>query len=145
MGILIVAATAAIFMVLCLLLHYEVLRLLFVYSPRLQKRPRTRMAVVFGTLILTHLVEIWIFALGYLLMDRRAGLGVIQGPLTSFWDYVYFSGVVYATIVFGEFLPVGHIRFYVAMEAFAGLFMITWSAIFLFELMQNFWTEQRRK
>lgn len=144
MALIIVAAIAAITMVLCLLLHYEVLRWLHFYSPRLRERPRTRIGMVFGALILTHLVEIWIFSFGYYLLDRRPGLGLIQGDVTSYWDYVYFSGVVYATIVFGELLPVGNIRFYVAMEAFAGLFMITWSAIFLFESMQNFWQEQKR-
>ena len=142
MPIVIVAAASTIVMGLCLLLHYEVLRLLFLHSPKLKHRPRTRVCVVFGTLITTHVLEIWVFALGYFLLVQGNGIGSVQGPTSNFLDYVYFSGTVYATIVFGEYLPVGPLRFFVAMVAFVGLFMITWSAVFLFGLMHDFWTER---
>ena len=146
MAVLIVGSTVSFLVGLCLLVHYEVLRLLFLHSPKLKHVPRLRIGVVFTTLIITHFVEIWIFAFGYFLLNGRRDFGSVQGPVTNFLDHVYFSAVVYATIVFGEYVPVGPIRFFVAMEAFAGLFMITWSAVFLFGLMHDFWAEgQTRK
>jgi len=145
MAIGIVGVTAVIMMAICLMLHYEVLRLLFVHSSKLKHVPRTRVAVVFSVLIAAHLIEIWIFAFGYLLLNGRDSLGHIEGSMTHFLDYVYFSAAVYTLLVFGEYVPVGPLRFFVAMEAFSGLFMITWSAIFIFDMMHGFWAEQLRQ
>jgi len=107
MSIVIVGTTAVITMALCLLLHYEVLRLLFVHSSKLKHQPRVRVGVVFATLITTHLIEIWIFAFGYLLLNGRGSLGHIEHSITHFLDYVYFSASVYTLLAFGEYLPVG--------------------------------------
>jgi len=144
MAIITVAGAAAIIAALCLLLHYEVLHLLFRRSHELKHVPRFRVVVVFGALMSAHLVEIWIFAFGYWLLCTRPELGRIEGPVHHILDYVYFSSVTYSTIGFGDIVPVGPVRFIAATEAISGLFMITWSASFLFGQMHDFWSEKAR-
>jgi potassium channel LctB len=45
-------------------------------------------------------------------------------PVThSFSNYLYFSGVTLLAVGYGDFLPVGHLRFFALMEAAIGLLL----------------------
>lgn len=48
-----------------------------------------------------------------------------DGSLT---ERVYFSGVVFSTLGFGDIVPAGPIRLMVAVQAITGLMLIAWSA-----------------
>lgn len=121
-------------------LHYEALRFL---GRTLGKHVHKRigMLLVMLGLLLAHILEIWCFALGYMLMQHGIGLGYITGmEKGDLMDYVYYSSVVYTTIGFGDLLPVGAMRMLSAAEGLAGLALITWSASFTFAAMHHFWT-----
>ena len=91
-------------------------------------------------LLLAHVLEIVIFALGYMLIQHEIGLGHITGMDDGdLPDFIYFSSVVYTTVGFGDLIPVGTLRMLSAAEGLAGLALITWSASFTFLSMQRLW------
>lgn len=130
---------SAIVVAICVALHYEAMRFLGrTLGHHVHKRSGV-MLVMLG-LLAAHVLEIWVFALGYLLAEKSPGFGYIHGLDNSqILDYVYYSSVVYTTLGFGDMLPQGHIRMLSAAESLAGLALITWSASFTFLAMQRFW------
>ena len=52
---------------------------------------------------------------------------------------MYFSGIVYSTVGFGDLAPVGPVRLMAVLESVTGLVMIAWSASFTFIHMQRDW------
>ena len=100
-------------------------------------------------LLVTHICEIWIYAIGYGLLDGVEGFGSIattsSHTLPSDWlDDIYFSFVTYTTVGYGDLVPVGPIRFIAATEALNGWVLLGWSASFTFLEMQRFWRNPRR-
>lgn len=130
---------SAIIVAFCVILHYEALRFLGrALGAHVHKRIGV-LLVMFGLLI-AHILEIWIFAFGFMIVHHSAGYGHIRGIENGdIIDYVYYSSVVYTTVGFGDLVPVGAIRMLTAAEGLAGLAMITWSASFTFMAMQRFW------
>jgi hypothetical protein len=124
----------------CVSVHYEGLRGLSSWASNTGIRPRSRILVLIFGILSLHVVEVWLFALGYAGLLQFPEFGQIAGggPL-SLIDYVYFSAVSFTTLGFGELVPQGHVRLLTGMEGLVGLTMITWSASFTFLEMQRFW------
>ncbi len=140
-----IALISIVAVVVCVLLHYEVLKWLSHFLSHLRKLHRTRVLILILGLMIVHLIEIWLYALGYGLVDRRGTFGHLQGKLQEGWlDYVYFSFVTYATVGYGDIVPVGPIRFLAAQEALSGVVLIAWSASFTFLEMGRFWREPEK-
>ena len=138
--IITVLATIMI-VVSCVLVHYEGLVILGRWVTHEPFSPRIRIATVIIGQLFLHVIEIWIFGLGYYLMANSGDLGsLVQGtePL-HFADYFYYSAAVFSTLGFGDIVPVGPMRFLTGMEAVVGLTLITWSASFVFLKMQRYW------
>ena len=127
---------------LTVVIHYEMLRLLWVYIPRLKIKHRVRVIIgVFGT-ICAHLIEVWIFGLAFYLMITCGDFGTLEGRFEgSLTDAVYFSFTNYTTLGYGDIEPDGQLRFLAGMEAITGLSLITWSAYSMFMEMMKFWEE----
>ncbi|RAU42291.1 MULTISPECIES: potassium channel family protein [unclassified Pseudomonas] len=120
--------------------HYECLLRLNLLMPALNIWHRFR--VVFGVLgaLVAHAIEVWIFALGYYLMNASDSMGKLTGNHDgSFLDSVYFSFTTFTTIGFGDITPIGPLKFLTGLEALTGLVLITWTASFLFIEMQKYW------
>ena len=132
-------AISIVIVTACVVLHYEALHFL---SRTVGIHMHKRIGVLVGMLglLVAHVLEILIFALGYIVMQYGLGLGHITGMSEGdLFDFIYFSSVVYTTVGFGDLLPVGAIRILTAAEGLAGLAMITWSASFTFLAMQRLW------
>lgn len=151
-----IALISVLLVVVCVLLHYEVLRKMFDWLDRLRQLHRTRVLVLILGLLATHVVEIWIYAVGYGLLDGLKGFGHIartsaqaaqaaQALPMDWLDYIYFSFVTYTTVGYGDLVPVGPIRFIAATEALNGWVLLGWSASFTFLEMQRFWRENKRQ
>ncbi len=127
---------------LTVVIHYEMLRLLWVYIPRLKIKHRVRVIIgVFGT-ICAHIIEVWVFGLAFYLMISYGDFGTLQGSFDgSLTDAVYFSFTNYTTLCYGDIEPGWQLRFLAGMEAITGLSLITWSASFMFMEMMKFWEE----
>jgi len=101
-----------------------------------------RFRLVFGVLgaLSAHAIEVWIFALGYYLMNASDSMGKLTGKYDgSLLDSVYFSFATFTTIGFGDITPIGPLKFLTGLEALTGLVLITWTASFLFIEMQKYW------
>lgn len=123
-------------------IHFEGLTVLTLLLPRLHSRRRSRILILMLSLLGLHVLEIWLFGLGYFLLLKLDGLGALQGvAMTGLPDYVYFSAVSYSSLGFGDLLPTGPIRFLAGTEAITGLLMIAWSGSFTFIEMQRFWRQ----
>ena len=142
----IVVGATVIVVSLCVGLHYEVLsgcsRFLAYrrHEPAGHHQRRRRIVSLILIILATHVVEMWLFALGYFFLDRYGGLGTFDGvAVIGILDYAYYSATVYTTIGFGDITPTGPIRFMTGMEGLTGLVMITWSASFTFIGMERYW------
>lgn len=132
--------------VICVLLHYEALSIMSRRLPAIRLRRRARVVVAILGIMLTHVVQVWIFGLTYWLLDHFPTLGRLPGEFDEgALDFVYFSVVTYTTLGFGDIVPVGAIRILAGTEALLGLTLITWSASFTFLEMQRDWGEFRQR
>jgi hypothetical protein len=95
---------------------------------------------MFG-LIVAHIVQMWVFAFAYYAGEKWLGLGSINSPTDDWFDYVYYSAVVFTTVGFGDMVPAAGLRMLTMSEALAGFSLITWSASFTFLQMQRLWRE----
>jgi hypothetical protein len=136
-----VVLTTLLIIGLAIGLHYEALRACIQYLPAVTHPRRRRVIVLIFVILVTHAIEIWLFALGYFFLLKFELFGTIEGEtqVVSVLDHVYYSAMVYTTVGFGDIIPYGPIRFMTGMEAVTGLVMITWSASFTFLEMQRDW------
>lgn len=141
--------TTIFIVVLCVTIHYEGLRLMSRWmSHGVLPARRGIVVLILGQLVL-HVTEIAIFALGYFALASQLDVGILTwigatDPadiplLDDLGDYFYYSAICYTTLGFGDFVPVGALRFMTGLEAVAGLLLITWSASFTFLEMQRYW------
>ena len=136
-----VAGLTAAVILLCVFTHYEVLNFLSRNLRRVSLSPRPRILVLLPSILLTHVLEIWIFAAAYWLA-LKGEFGKLLGVAgENLYECVSFSAVTYTTLGFGDIVPEGDLRFLVGMEALTGLVLITWSASFTFLEMQRFWKD----
>lgn len=132
----------AVVVVVCVLTHYEGLRLLSDRLPAPRHYHRRRIVFLILSLLFMHVVEIWLFGGAYYVLLSFGGFGVLEGATdANLFDCVYFSASVYTTVGFGDIVPIGPIRTMSGTEGITGLVMITWSASFaLMEMLKN-WNE----
>jgi hypothetical protein len=137
---LITGLATAVAVVVCVLVHYEGLRSLSVILPKLQHFHRRRIILMILSLLLLHVIEVWIFGGAYYLLLHQDGFGELVGaPGTTVIDCIYFSAAVFSTVGFGDLYPTGAIRTMTGTEGIVGLTMITWSASYTFVEMLKIW------
>ncbi len=130
----------ALMVVGTVLLHYESLSCFGRLLKARVLHHRAKIALLIFAQLGLHIVEIWIFALGYLLLTSSPDFGAITPPARAeFLDLVYFSAITYTTLGYGDMVATGAVRFLCGMEALTGLVLITWSASFTFIEMQRYW------
>lgn len=127
-----------------ILLHYEALSLLDKHLPKVAHiSPRFRVLIGVGAIFMAHVIEIWLFALGFFFTLQFPGMGGLVGNLSGhgvLLDCAYLSFVTFTTLGYGEIVAQGYLRYLTGVEALTGFILITWSASFLFIEMQKYWT-----
>ena len=107
----------------CVAIYYEALRLISAKVADIPVAPRLRLLVVIVGVFVAHTLEVWLFALGYFIMDGRFGAGSFGGEFAfEFSDYLYFSSVTYTSLGIGDVYPLGGMRLIAGVEALCGLF-----------------------
>ncbi len=134
-----VVATTTGAVLLCIVIHYEGLLGLTKVLGGQQRQQRVKVLYAIGSLLLLHVVEIWVFALCLLLLMQWPACGSLSAMPLHLFDAVYFSSVTYTTVGYGDMAPVGPIRFLAGTESLVGLVLITWSASFTYLEMDRFW------
>ncbi len=136
---MVVLVTVAI-VVACVVLHYEALTWLTGWLKRITLRPRQHILVLIFAILFFHIVEIWIFGLGYFYLISSEGHGaLLASHAIGFLDCVYYSAVCFTTLGLGDVVPTGAVRFLTGTESLTGFVLLTWSASFTFVEMQRFW------
>lgn len=129
---------------LAVLVHYEALYRLGLLLPHLKISHRLRVLVGVAGAYCAHVVEVWIFAVGYYFMlqwDKGSHLeGNFDGSLL---DCSYFSFTNFTSLGFGDIEPFGHVRFLSGIEGLTGLILIAWTASFMYIEMKKFWVPDR--
>jgi hypothetical protein len=125
---------------ICVLVHYEGLRLLADRLPQPKIHHRRRMILLILLILLLHIAQIWIFGIAYFGLLQLEGYGELigSGPI-ALVDCIYYSASVYTTVGFGDIYPIGAIRTMTGTEGLTGLTMITWSASYTFVEMLDTW------
>jgi hypothetical protein len=142
-----VVGATALAVVLAALTHFEGLSWLSSRLGHVGRIGGTKRRVVLYavlSLILLHIVEIWLFGLAYHFLLLWNETGRISGAISpSIFDHVYFSATVFTTVGFGDLSPAGPIRFLAGTEALTGFVLIGWSASFTYLEMVQLWRPTR--
>jgi hypothetical protein len=125
----------------CVLLHYEILRLVNDRVSRLEfVASRAKVLVALTGAIASHVLQIGIFGLAYFLMRNHFGMGGFGGSFEdSLWSFMYFSSETYTTLGFGDIYPTGSLRLVCGLESLVGLLMVSWTASFTYLEMRRHW------
>ncbi|MBT8124500.1 MAG: potassium channel family protein [Gammaproteobacteria bacterium] len=124
--------------VLAVALHYEVLTHLA--EKHFKRAWPSRLLLPVGVIIviMTHVIEVWLFAFLYYFLLPLENTGEVIGEFSNtVLDCAYFSFVNYTSLGYGDIVPVGHIRFTAGSEALTGLVLIAWTASFTYLQMQQ--------
>lgn len=139
---LIALLTSSILVMLTVLVHYEVLHQLSRLLPHINIRPQFHIVIGVLGALMAHVIEIWIFAVGFYFLTANDLIGSLTGNFTgSLEDCGYYSFITYTSLGFGDIIPVGYLRFITGVEALTGLVLIAWTASFVYVQMQNFWND----
>ncbi|MCY4043630.1 MAG: potassium channel family protein [Cellvibrionales bacterium] len=126
----------------CVLIHYGFMAWVSFKIDNLKVQHRVYLLLHVFDGLAAHILEIFLFAVVYYMMEHHFDLGHLEGVFDgTFFDCFYFSFTSYTSVGFGDITPVGFIRFTVAIEALLGLMMITWTASLLYLAMQRQWSE----
>ena len=139
--IIVVATVVAV--VMCVVLHYESLRMISAWLPTPKHQHRRRIVFLILCLLIVHITEIWIFGATYFALLSYGNFGELVGiGQVSILNCVYYSATIFTTVGFGDIVPIGAIRFLTGTEAIAGLTFITWSASYTFMEMLRVWGDE---
>ena len=137
---LIVSFASLLLIALTTIIHYEVLRVMYVALPALAIPNRTKLLVVIFGAFAAHFLEIGVYGSALYMLVQYFGVGSLSGPLPfSFENCLYFSAETYTSLGFGDITPAGPLRLLAGVEALNGLLLIGWSASFAYIAMERFW------
>jgi Ion channel len=139
-----VVVTTVVAVVSCALLHYEGLAWINRKLARVGRPKRRVVLYAILALLALHIIEIWLFGLGYHVLLLWPETGRLAGAIGhSVFDHVYFSATVFTTVGFGDLSPSGPIRFLAGTEGLTGLVLVGWSASFTYLEMEEVWRPRR--
>ena len=125
---------------LAIVIHWLAVRLLWRYGrPRLVAFGGHGIGILLLGCIVAHLLEIGVFALGIFIVAAWEGqMNLADEFRDKNLDLWYYSAAFYTSLG-ADRPPTAGLRMFVTSEALTGLILITWTASFLFILMQEAW------
>lgn len=133
----------AVTIILCVSIHLTVLRLLNDrVLPRFQRHSRVAVGIMVLIAVVAHLLEIWVFSVAILVLGSWTNRAFAEELQLDGFDAFYYSAVSYTSLG-AEPLRESSLRMLTAIEALVGLILITWTASFVFIVMQRTWEGRR--
>lgn len=124
--------------IITVVVHYHGLNLIVRVCDRIPGERRLRIAEMVMAILMLHVAEIMLFAMGFRLLAWNDPAGALGGTAAGEWsDYFYYTATVYTTVGFGDLVPGSGLRLLTAFTSLTGLVMITWSASLTFVEMQR--------
>ena len=137
------APAAAMFVGLVLMIgtvlfHYEALVLLGLGIRRITRYHRYALVLCVLGITLIHTLEITFYAVVYWLAIHFSDEALFSGgDIHHLIDCLYFSAETYATLGYGDIVPVRWLRTLVAVEPYNGVLLLSWSGTFMFTYAQG--------
>ncbi len=145
-GFLLVSLISGCMIALTCLITYEVMRGVWHLLPRLTIAPRLRILFVIVPAFVIHIINIWLYAVAYFVLEIYANFGVLKGHLPvialnyeTFIEALYFSSATYTSLGLGDVIPTHDMRMLAGAEVLNGLLMIGWTVSFTYLAMERFW------
>lgn len=128
--------------IITIIIHHEALMLIGkTVLPRFRSPKRWHVSLAVLIIILAHVLEILIWALGLYISTDYLYLGELRGvEAHEFTAYLYYAFASYTSLGIGDIFPIGFIRLITGMAALVGLLMIGWTASFLLLEMRPYWS-----
>lgn len=143
---LITLSVTLVLVILCVILHYEVLRVMRRLGEWLHRNHtwhRWHLSILVCGLLVAHVFEVILFSVAYYWLIGGNSYGAIVGSQASdFGEYAYFSLANYSSLGYGDLVPSGPLRFMAGMEALTGLVLIGWTASFMYLQMRSIWERE---
>lgn len=125
---------------LTIAIHYEALRSTSNWVVDVPIFPRARIIIVLAVAMVSHLLQVLLYAGAYIWMIEIGTFGTIGGvEHLGFADAFYFSITSYTTLGIGDLFPNGAIRIVSGIEALNGLVLVGWTASFTYLKMERYW------
>ena len=129
------------------LLTYEVLGYVWGLLPRLTISRRLRILLVIMPIFIIHIIDIWLYAGVYFLVENFTDFGALVGHIEkavltydSFIERLYFSASTYASLGLGDIVPTRNLRMLASAEVLNGLVLLGWTISFTYLTMEKFWS-----
>ncbi len=123
---------------LCTAIFYEMMAGIWIILPIL-KGKRTRILLTISVIFIAHTVVVWVFGVGDYLLDTKLHVGILKGADNlSLMQYIYFSGVSYSSLGFGDIYATAGLQLVTVAESILGLTFIGWSVAFTYLVMQEY-------
>ena len=137
---LVVLPTICLLVLLAVGIHYNTLIWLSSFLQGRKINVRRWVAASILGLLVAHVIEIFLFAAGFEMLEKFGHYGELSGKICEQpLDYCYFSFTSYTSLGFGDIVPSGWLRMMTGIETLTGLILIAWSASFLFMQMERHW------
>lgn len=141
-----ISCTGIVLIFITSLVTYYMLSRVWKVLPHLLRRSRVRVLLVMAPIFLTHIMNIWLYAVTFFLIENFTSIGKLIGNgrevglnYQSFKECLYFSSVTYTSLGFGDILPAQDLQMLTAAEVLNGLIMIGWTISFTYLVMEKFW------
>jgi hypothetical protein len=133
-----------VLVLICIGIHYEALLWASSGLARVPILPRVRVAFAVLVAMIAHVLEVYVFAVGWVIVLKVIGPSLSEVP-QEFGDIAYFSFVNYTSLGYGDIVPLGPARLLAGIEALLGLVLLAWTASFTFFEMSEFWTVKPKR
>ncbi len=127
----------------CVALFYEIMAHTWVVLPRLGGKRRQILFTV-SVLFVGHTAAVWLFGIADYVLDKHFQFGSLIGGTLDFLDYIYFSGVTYSSLGFGNIDATGGLRLLAVVESVLGLILIGWTVTFTYLVTHEYLMHRRR-
>lgn len=98
--------------------------------------PDTAIILAFVGLLLIHVIEILFFA-GVYRIVIVSGWGDLSPQASDWTGLIYFSGITFTTLGYGQAEMTGFVKLVSMMQALGGFMVLTWSATFIYTVWKK--------
>lgn len=142
---IILVLTTIILIVMSINIHLVMLKIIMHYRRKMPIPTTGDIVTNVLIAILTHSLEIVLFAAGMYILESSGYYGhIATNGEGLFGEYVYLSAITYTTLGFGDITPVGPLRFLAGAEALTGLVLSAWTASVIFVGVLRYSTQEEK-
>lgn len=142
---IVLVLTTVILITICINIHLMMLKIIMYFRKKIPGITTRHIVGDVLLMILTHSLEIIVFAAGMYALEHSGYYGhIVTSGEGLFGEFVYLSAITYTTLGFGDVTPVGPLRFLTGVESLTGLALSSWTASVIFVGVLRFSTQNEK-